>query len=566
MDDLTRAVTRRLRSAGYQGVAVDCRDGVAALAGTLLHWEAVVEAGHIAAETPGVRSVYSELTCPGVDLPKLPAARRLPQSPLCREPWDVVVVGAGVTGCSVARELARYDLRVIVVEAGDDVAGGATRANNGTVHCGLDPLPGSLKAKLNVQGNAMYPGLCAELGVSYRVPGLLGVVRSADELFLLDLVLARAAENRVPGVVALRGAEAVRSLEPALGGEIAGGFYSPTTGAVSPYGFTLACAEQAAANGVSFLLDTAVTGVAVHAGRVRGVRTERGLLEASWCVNAAGVWADLIAASAGCREFTIHPRLGEMFVFDVRARGHCRTIITPFGLAQDDYTKGGGAGPSACGNHIWGPTAVETWERVLTPTSRTGRAKVVAKFGELLPGADPADIIAAYAGLRAVTYTEDFHIAHARGAGGLVNVAGMQSPGLAAAPAVALEVIRLLGEGGLPLRLRRHYTPRPTSPPRFSELADGELLQALLRTDPAWGRVVCRCEQVTEAEVKAAMQGPLGARSVDAVKRRTRAGMGRCQGGFCGHRVAALLQERFGAVTKAGDGSPWLAGVISHGT
>jgi glycerol-3-phosphate dehydrogenase len=307
------------------------------------------------------------------------------------------------------------------------------------------------------------------------------------------------------------------------------------------------------------LLGVKVLGIDVEEGRIAGVVTDRGTIRCRYVINAAGLYADEVAAMAGPREFTIHPRLGELIIFDPRFSGQIRSSLGVFSLAQDSRTKGGGISVTVDGNMEWGPTAEEVPCKDDHPTSLEGMSRIIAKFQPLLPAFEAnGRVIAAFAGLRAATYTEDFHIRPSDHVHGLFNVAGIQSPGLASAPAIAEMVIEQMRECGVAFREKPGFDPIRKQPVRFADLSHCEK-QKWIAMDPAFGRMVCRCEGVTEGEIVAAIHRPVPALTVDAVKRRTRAGMGRCQGGYCLPRVSALLARELGIpmtmVTKDGPGS-----------
>lgn len=572
-------------------VAVRC--GIAALSGIAPTWGDVVRAGYAAAAVAGVVGVVNDIVpadrgadaCaggPDTDLSSGPARlaaeraarterhlrRLLPTIGDEGRQFDIVVIGAGVIGCAVARELSRYRVSVAVVEREWDVACGASRANNGMIHPGLDPEPGTLKARLNVRGNFLYDQVARELDFPFVRCGLLGVVTNPDELFALEIIRARAADNGVPGVEILYGLEAVRRVEPAVTERTVGAFYAPTTGMVSPYQVTLAYAENAIANGVALFLGTAVTGLRVEDGAVTGVVTDRGVIPCRLVVNCAGIRADEICAMADAREFTIHPRRGELLIFDRAAGDHYRCAVSPFGLNIDPHTKGGGAMITVDGNPEWGPTAVEVPDRTDRRVERAGLERVLTKFQPVLPGFPAREnLIAYFSGLRAATYHEDFHIGPSRFVRGLYNVAGIQSPGLAAAPAIA-ELVGAEVRELLSLQERSDWNPVRHARRPLRELARAER-DRLIAADPRYGRIVCRCETVSEGELVAAIHGPVPALTVDAVKRRTRAGMGRCQGGFCLPRVVQIMARELripaAAVTKAGPGSELFVGELRPG-
>lgn len=537
-------------------LSISENDGLVRLSGNVPYWRQVVLAGHLAGGLRGVRGVVNEITA----TEEQPPPYRAPEgNPDLIGRADVVIIGAGIAGCAVAMELSRYKLDVVLLEKEADVACGASKANNGMVHSGIVQEPDSLRSRLNVRGNALFEALCRRLDVPFTRCGLVGLVFNEAELFLLELIKARGDNSGIP--VKVIGREEALALEPSLSPEIKGAFLAPSTAMTSPYLLTVACAENAVANGVNLFLNTEVTALEQKQGRLHKVITSRGSFIARWCINAAGVYAGRVAAMAGPPEFTIHPRKGELLIFDPESRpGHAAMATGILALGQDPYTKGGGTMLTVDGNPEWGPSAFEVPDPEDTAVTREGIDRVLEKFKPLLPGFNPgANLITYFAGVRAATYTEDFHIAPSRHMHGLLHVAGIQSPGLAAAPAIAELVLEILAREGLELVEKENYEPRRRSPLRFRELPSKEQ-NRLINKDPRYGHIVCRCEQITEAEIANALHRPVPALTLDAVKRRTRAGMGRCQGGFCTPRVLLIMARELGIplekLTKNGPGSP----------
>lgn len=530
--------------------------GVLRLSGVVDSWEQVVLAGHLAGGIRGVRGVVNTIT-PAAGGPPPYTAPEGDRTVIGRA--DVVIVGAGIVGTAIARELSRYKLDVVVLEKEADVACGASKANNGMVHSGIVQEPGSLRSMLNLRGSALFENLCRDLDVPYRRCNLAVVVFKDEELFLLEMLKARGEMDGIP--VELVSAEELLSLEPALNPGIKGALLAPTTAMTCPYKLTIACAENAIANGAAFYLDTEVTALEAEKGSLCRVITSRGAFLTGCCINAAGVHAGRIAGMAGPAEFTIHPRKGEFIIFDrSSAPEHIAMATGILEISRDPFTKGGGTMLTVDGNPEWGPTAVEVSDPEDTSVTREGLNRIVDKFGPLMPGFDSRDnIITFFAGIRAATYTEDFHIAPSKELKGLINVAGIQSPGLAAAPAIAGMVLGILKQEGQALEDKKEFNPLRREPPPFSSLSLADQ-NRLIRQDERYGHIVCRCEQVSEREIIDALHRPLPAMTLDAVKRRTRAGMGRCQGGFCLPRVLSIISRELKIppeqVTKSGPGSP----------
>lgn len=455
---------------------------------------------------------------------------------------DVIIVGGGITGAAIAQRLARYQLDVVWCEAQPDVAMGASKANSGILHAGFDPHPGTLKAKLNVRGLALYRELAEPLGLEIKYTGSLVVAKTPAEMTVLEQLLARGRENGVPGELTILTREQVLQREPNLAPDISGALWASAAGVICPYGAVIALANNAVRNGVRLYTECKVEEILTEQGRVTGVRTNKGLIAGGFVLNAAGIAADDLSRTAGDDSFTIKARRGEYILFDRTVGTLVHSVIFP---APVGATKGILVSPTVHGNLFIGPNAQEGVAKGDTATTAAGLAEIVAGGQRLVPNLPLAAAITQFAGLRAAADCGDFVIGPSPKVRGLIHVAGIQSPGLTAAPAIAEMVCELLADAGLVLRPKATFDPREPRPVRFRELSREEQ-DALIRQDANFGRVICRCETVTEGEIVAAIHAPCGARTVDGVKRRTRAGMGRCQGGFCGPRVAAILARELG--------------------
>ncbi|MGB9879508.1 MAG: NAD(P)/FAD-dependent oxidoreductase, partial [Anaerolineae bacterium] len=470
--------------------------------------------------------------------------------------YDVIIVGGGVVGCFIARALSRYKLRVLLLERESDVCSGTSKANTAIVHAGYDAKPGTLKAALNLAGNRAYDQVCAELDVPFQRCGTYVVALTDDDLRTLDDLYRRGIQNGVTGMRIISGEE-MRRIEPLVNPETRGALYAATGGIVDPFLLTIAAAENAVLNGVHLRLETEVTDLIRQNGRIAGVHTNRGQIFGRFVINAAGLHADQLMAKAGLQGFTITPRKGEYYVFD-REKSRVRAVLFP---CPTPISKGILVTPTTHGNTLIGPNAVDISNKEDLSVTPQGLEEVFAGAQRLVPTLDRRDVIAVFAGLRASGSTGDFLIEAPAQAPGLINVAGIESPGLTAAPAIAEFVVQLLRECGLKLVEKPGYNPIRRAPPRFSELSRQE--QALLiAKDARYGRIVCRCETVTEGEIVAAIHSPVPARTYDALKRRTRLGAGRCQGGFDTPRVIHILARELGlpptAITKKGPGSEFV--------
>lgn len=448
--------------------------------------------------------------------------------------YDVTIIGCGIIGAAVAYELARYDLSVLVLEAENDVAVGTTKANSAILHAGYDPEPGTLMARLNVEGSALAKKLCAALDVPYLQNGSLVVALSPEEVPHLQTLYENGVANGVPGVRLLSGDEA-RALEPNLSGSVAGALYAPSAAIVSPWEFALALAETAVRNGVTLQLRSRVTaidkteqGYTLHCGET-AYETRR-------VINAAGIDAGMLHDMVAPHAFTTYPSRGQYHLMD-KSEG-TRVSHTVF-QCPTKAGKGVLVAPTVHGNLIVGPDAVSV-EGNDTATTADGLTYVAQTARKSVPSLDLRACIRNFAGVRANTDCTDFILAEADGAPGFIDLAGIKSPGLSAAPAIAKYAVTLLRETGLDCTEKTsglHTTRRRV---RFKELPAADK-QRLVAEHPAYGRVICRCETVTEGEILDAIASPIPPCSLDGIKRRCGAGMGRCQGGFCGPRVLDLL-------------------------
>ena len=444
--------------------------------------------------------------------------------------YDVLIIGCGIVGAAAAFELSKYQVRVGILEKENDVANGTTKANSAILHAGYDPLPGTLMARLNVRGVALARELCQKLDVPYRACGSFVLAFTPEECATLDTLKARGDANGVPGLEILTGDQA-RSMDPQLSDQVQAALYAPTAAICSPWEYCLALAETAVRNGARLHLETEVTGIEKTGGGWL-VHTSQGDFSARYLVNAAGVHADAVHDMAAPHAFTIRPSRGEYYLLD-KAEGS-RVSHTIF-QCPNRNGKGVLVSPTVHGNLIVGPNAAPV-EGDDTATTAAGLDFVRTTALKSVPSIAFGQCIRNFAGVRANTEIHDFILQETDS---FVDAAGICSPGLSAAPAIAEYLVQLLNDAGLVLEPRpdfvceRHRT-------RFKELSPAQRAD-LVAKEPAFGRVICRCETVTEGEILEALHGPIPPRSVDAVKRRVNAGMGRCQGGFCGPRVVEIL-------------------------
>lgn len=473
------------------------------------------------------------------------------------EEYDVIIIGAGVVGSLVARSLARYKLRLLLIDQASDVGEGTTKANTAIVHAGYDAKPGSLKARLNLAGNRMYDALCAELDVEFDRCGSYVVALSDAELATIEELYRRGLHNGVPGMRILN-AEEIHRAEPSLTEAATGALFAPTGGLVDPFQLCIGAAESAVMNGVDLCLETHATGFIVEGRQIRGVTTDRGNYRSRWTVVSAGLWADELMHQAGLDGFIIKPRKGEYYVLDKRAGEQVHSVLFP---CPTPVSKGIMVTRTIHGNVLLGPNANTVEDKTDLSVSASGLEEVLLGARKLVPGLSTRDIIRSFAGLRASGSTGDFFIGIPGDPDGLLVLAGIESPGLTAAPAIADEVCNLLREAGLRMEANPAYRPERKAVPRFSQLSR-ERQEALIASDARYANVICRCEMVTEGEIAAACHAPIPARTYDGLKRRTRLGSGRCQGGFDLPLVIDIMSRELGIspfqVTLRGGGSVFL--------
>ena len=453
--------------------------------------------------------------------------------------YDVIIIGAGVSGCAVARELSAYKRKVAVLERASDICEGTSKANSGIVHAGYDAKPGTKKAALNLRGNRLMEGLSRQLDFSFRRNGSLVLCFEEADRGKLEELLERGRKNGVEGLRIVEGEE-LAGLEPNLSDQVIAALYAPTGGIVCPFGLTVALAENASVNGVEFHLDTKVNRVIKAEGGYR-LETAKGEFSAKVVVNAAGVYADVFHNMVSGKKLHITPRKGEYCLFDKAVGGYVSHTV--FQLPTK-YGKGVLVTPTVHGNLLAGPTAEDIMDKEGVNTTASGLESVLER-GAMSVGRLPAGkIITSFAGLRAHEDGNDFVIGEAEDAKGFIDVAGIESPGLTCAPAIGEYVAGIIQEI-LPAERKEDFIGERKGIFSMAEAKDGER-QEMILANPSYANVVCRCELVTEGEIMDAIHRPLGATTLDGVKRRTRAGMGRCQSGFCSPKVVEIFARELG--------------------
>jgi glycerol-3-phosphate dehydrogenase len=538
------------------------RPGVIELRGSADSWGDATDIGFLASGIPSVRNVVTRIETP--ERKRSQAAEDARKRAIAdaeslgvTAKADVVVIGCGISGAAAARTLAMHDLDIIVLDKAHDISEGTTKANNGMIHSGHDPKHGTLKAEMNVKGNAMFTQWADELDFDLTRPGMLLSIFGEKQDKAFGAMYENALKNGVPGVRIVSSEEA-HAIEPHLSAEVRSALWTPTAGFVEPYDVVLALMENAMDNGVRLMLRTEVLDVKTDRGAVSSVVTNRGVIETGIVINAAGLYADEIADMAGDMFYTIHPRKGTLLIFDKKAGE--RSTSTNLSTMPSAHSKGGGNMKTPTGNPLWGPSAKEIPDKDNLAVDQDEMDELFAKV--FTDGIGPKDIVTFFSGVRAPVYSEDFIVEASERVAGFVHVAGIQSPGLASSPAIAERVRDIVLKMRPQTALRERYNPRRRAKARLSRLGRAEQ-DALIAQNPSYGHIICRCETVSEGEVVDAIRGAIPARSMDAVKRRTRCGMGRCSGGFCGPRVMEIISRETGVpypqVTKRGQYTEMLA-------
>lgn len=555
------ALQAKLRKTYGGKFTVTEADGVRTVTGESADWAEIVAACAMAADRKRGLHVVNDVRFTGAEIApmRLPALR---DTALEGQTPDVLIIGGGVSGASIARELTRRQLDVLLVEKESDLAMQASGRNDGEVHPGIDLGRGTLKHRYIIRGNRMFDRVCTELDVPFKRCGqYVCFDQAALKPIIRAYVWKRKHLDGIDDSVIISGKELLRR-EPNFNPAFKFAIYNPMAGCVCPYGLTIAYAENAVQNGARVALNTAVTGMTVKNGRITAVATTRGTLRPKIVINAAGVFAEEVARMAQDRFYSIHPRRGTNSILDKKAGGLLASIASIKKLELNSgHTKGGGLLNTVDGNILAGPDAVETWEKENYATSAESIRTVFTKQKGTAPLLSERDIITYFTGVRAANFEEDFVIEPGRNTSNLIHCACIQSPGLTTAPAVAEDVaamaVAMLG-GPDAVPANPAFDPHRKGIPALRTLPP-DARAAYIRKNPDYGEIICRCEEISKGEILDALNAPICVPTVDGIKRRVRPGMGRCQGGFCSPLVMQIIAAHQGAplsaVTKKGGGS-----------
>jgi glycerol-3-phosphate dehydrogenase len=538
----------------FPNILVTEQNGGVRLAGELNSTDEIVQAGRLAVDKKQSRGVINNITLKGfVEKPmRVPSVSDKTLNGLTP---DVLIIGGGIVGAAILRELSRFNLDTLLIEKEYDLATAQSSRNDGMIHAGIDLKPTSKKLHYNMRGNKLYNTLSKELDVPINKVGQYVLYISPWQKLIYPLIYLRSKQNKTP---IKRVSKSYINKKISNSGFNYGGIFCSAAGIVCPYGMTLALAENAVLNGAKISLNTAALEIENDGKRVISVTTNRGAVYPKVLINAAGVFSDKIAQMAGDRFFTIHPRRGTEAILDKKAITLTDAVVGRFVLKS--HTKGGGVVRTIDNNILVGPTAVETQERENEATYREELNELFKKHGELLPSLKQSDVITYFAGTRATNYEEEFVVEKSPVIENLVQAAAIQSPGITAAPAIGQDIARfaveILGKEA-PVQKNNNFNPLRKGIVKVSELSDDER-EKLIEKDPRYGIIICRCEEISLGEIIDAVKSPVASPTIDGIKRRVRAGMGRCQGGFCAPLITKIIAEELGIdildVEKKGEG------------
>lgn len=571
MEKLLKQIAKKIQTKYSDKISISQKNNCIVLEGELDNWDDIVSAGMMAKNKKSLgvlnniklTNFYEEMRVPNIE-DKL----------YDNQKPDVLIIGAGVVGCAVGRELSKLKLDTMLLDKEYDVAMAASSRNDGDIHVGIDLKPSQQKHCYNGRGNKLYDKLSEELDFDFHRTGHIIVFYKWWEKFLISpLIKLKAKMLNISGVKFLS-REKLLEYEPGLPSWCAGGMYMATGGEVSPYKVTVALAENAASNGVKVCLNTVVKDMTVENGEIVSVTTNRGTIFPKVVINAAGVYSDKVAEMAGDRTFTIHPRKGINLILDKKTKNYVATSMnkSPFSKFADEkqktsdkkkHTKGGGIVHTVDDNVLIGPTAVETPYREDNTTDKESIDHLMNKLQRVAEKMNYSDVITYFAGTRAATYEEDFVVRKGIFTKNIIQAAGIQSPGLTAAPAIAEDIACWVKEMLPDTKPNEKYNPIRKGIPHLAKMKQKDR-DLLIKQNPDYGEIICRCEEISKGEIIDALNSPIPVYTLDSIKRRARPGMGRCQGGFCSPLVMKILAEHKGVtiedIPKANENSNVLFG------
>lgn len=515
------------------------------VSGELTNWVDIVKACRMCVSKDKRLHVVNDIKLIGNNIPSMKIPKETSKELEGSKP-DVLIIGGGISGASIARELSKWNLNILLVEKESDLAMQASGRNDGEVHPGVDLNKGSLKQHYVLLGNKMFDKVCKELDVPFKRRGQYACFK---QRYLLPLLAAYAWQKKhICGVKDTRiiGGKELRKREPELNEEFVFALYNSSAGCVCPYGLTIAYAENAVQNGAKVSLNTAVLEMEVKENQIVSVKTNKGVIYPKLVINAAGTFAEDVAAMANDRFYSIHPRKGTNSILDKKAAHLVKSIASIKTITRKkSHTKGGGILRTVHENLLVGPNAIETYEKEDFTTERKSIEEVFKKQKLTAKGLSERDIITYFTGVRAATFEEDFVIEKGRNTKNLIHCAGIQSPGLTTAPAVALDiekmVIKELSKREVVTK-KGNFNPIRKGIPVLREMS-GEERSKMIQNNPDYGIIICRCEEISKGEIMDALNAPISVPTVDGIKRRVRPGMGRCQGGFCMPLVTQIISE-----------------------
>lgn len=534
----------KLRKSVHPGIECYERRSHIVLEGAVDMYDQVIRAGYLAAKDE-YKGVVNNLKVTNLEDKSI----RIPDlrdNELNNRHCDVLVIGGGIIGCAVLRWLSRYELDILLVDKESDIAMHQSSRNDGMVHPGFAPKPGSNKAIFNVKGNRMFEKMANDLEVPFKRVGTYMLFEHYYYALIKELFFRRAEHNNM-GAIEFLLKDEIMKRQPYVSDKVKCGIYMPTTAVCPPYEMTVALAENAVLNGAKISLETYVSKMEKDGNKIMKVVTNRGEIYPKAVINCAGVSADFIAALADDRFFTIHPRKGQIAILDKNKSDRLDCVLSIVDLkTMQSRTKGGGLVKTVEGNIVVGPSAYEQPYKEDYSTTKEDMDEVLQKNLSYIKGLSKSDVITYTAGTRAATYKEDFIIEKSEYVSNLIHIAGIQSPGYASSPAIAEKACEMavdILKSSMNVKEKEKYDPHRKSIPRLDKFPK-DIRSDMIRQNKDYGHIICRCEHISKGEIIDAIHSPIPAVTLDAIKRRTRAGMGRCQGGFCTPLIMEIIKEQ----------------------